>query len=112
MAVLVDTSVWIDHLRKADAALIELLRENQVLIHSAVIGELACGSLRNRKQFIDNLLILPRATEASFEETLRLIESRRLSGKGLGWVDVQLLASAALSNALLLTQDKRLARFT
>jgi predicted nucleic acid-binding protein len=111
MAVLVDTSVWIDHLRKANTPLVDLLRDNQVLIHSAVIGELACGNLPNRKELIASLLLLPRATEASFEETLRLIESSQLSGEGLGWVDVQLLAAAALSNARLLTRDKRLARF-
>ncbi len=111
MAVLVDSSVWIDHFRKPSIQLIELLRHNQVLIHSAVVGELACGNLPNRKQFLADLLLLPAAKEASFAETLRLIESSRLSGKGLVWVDLQLLASAALSGADLLTLDKRLARY-
>lgn len=111
-ARLVDTSVWIAHLRSPQPELIRLLTAHQVLVHSAVIGELACGNLPNRSVFIQDLVLLPKAIEASAHETLELIERRRLYGKGLGWVDLQLLASASLSNAELLTYDKTLARFS
>lgn len=79
--------------------------------HTAVIGELACGHLPNRKQFLDDLQLLPRAKEATFVEALDFIERRKLFESGLGWVDIGLLASARLSDATVLTHDKRLKRF-
>lgn len=109
---LVDTSVWIAHIRSPQAELVQLLTARCVLMHSTVIGELACGNLPMRHQFIQDLLLLPRAVEASAQEVLQLIERRRLYGKGLGWVDLQLLASASLSGSKILTYDKTLARFS
>ena len=109
MRWLVDTSVWIDHLRSGNARLIELLREDSVLIHPAVIGELACGTLRKRAETLANLRLLPRAPEASLDEVLHFIDEHHLHGRGIGWVDAQLLASAALSDASLWTLDARLA---
>jgi predicted nucleic acid-binding protein len=106
----IDTSVWIEHLRKGEEQLAPLLRERRALTHSAVIGELACGLLPKRSQFLADLQLLPRAQEAATDEVLHLIEERRLFGKGLGWVDAQLVASALLSDACLLTHDKRLAQ--
>jgi len=111
MLVLVDTSVWIDHLKHKNPRLISLLEQNLVLSHSAVIGELACGYLKRRFEILEYLKFLHSSNEASFEEVLVMIERRRLYGKGLNWVDVNLLASAALSNAKLWTKDKQLARF-
>ena len=110
--ILVDTSVWIDHLHKSVPALVAALGRDEVLTHPFVIGELACGELRNRKEVLDLLSKLPRAVVASDDETLQLIEARRLMGKGLGYIDVHLLASAILSNARLWTADKRLLAFT
>ena len=112
MKCLVDTSVWIDHLRSGNARLIELLREDSVLIHPAVIGELACGTLRRRAETLASLRLLPQAPEASLDEVLHFIDERRLHGRGIGWVDAQLLASAALSGVSLWTLDVRLAGVT
>jgi predicted nucleic acid-binding protein len=105
---LVDTSVWIDHLRSPSEQLIGLLKQRRALVHSAVVGELACGYLLNRNEFLSSLSRLPAAKEASPDDVLELIEKRKLYGKGLGWIDAQLIASAILSDVLLLTYDKRL----
>jgi len=107
--ILVDTSVWIDHLRKGDRTLSELLNEGVVLCHPHVVGELACGNLKNRSEILSLLAALPTATVASHDETLRLISDRKLHGKGLGWIDAHLLASALLSKCTLWTKDKALA---
>ena len=107
--ILVDTSVWVDHLRRGDAQLIELLNSSAVLMHAFVIGEIACGSLAERKAVLALLQDLPSAPIADPDEILNFVERRRLFGKGIGYVDVHLLASAALSGgALLWTRDKRL----
>jgi predicted nucleic acid-binding protein len=106
--VLVDTSVWINHFRRTDAHLVDLLRENQVLTHPMVVGELACGSLRQRSEVLPLLQLLPFAESPSQDEVLQFIEKRRLFGQGIGWVDVNLLASCLLSGAVLLTNDKSL----
>jgi hypothetical protein len=108
--VLVDTSVWIDHLRHGNARLAGLLRLGQVLIHPLVIGELACGNLENRQATLSWLGKLPRATPAAHEEVLHLVESGRLWGLGLGWVDAHLVASALLTRCVLWTLDRRLAQ--
>lgn len=106
-----DTSVWIAHLRSPQKDLIALLKNRQALIHSCVIGELACGHIPNRQNFLADLNQLPQAIEATNGDCLAFLERRRCYGKGLGWVDVQLLASAALSNARVLSLDKALARY-
>jgi predicted nucleic acid-binding protein len=108
MRVLVDTSVWINHLHRADSDLIALLRESRVLMHASVLGELACGSIPNRQEFLYLWLALPRITEASFEETLLLLENKTLWGCGLGWTDMHLLASSLVSGTMLWTQDRLL----
>lgn len=109
---LVDTSAWIDHLRAADARLSELLDENQVLVHPFVLGELACGTLRRRSEILGHLRQLPQASLARDEEVHHLLEAHRLEGKGLGWIDLHLLASARLHGVDLLTHDQRLRRAT
>ena len=107
--ILVDTSVWVEHLRHGLPRLATHLQEGEVLIHPWVIGELACGNLRNRSQVLDLLQGLPAATVASDAEVLLLIERDRLMGRGIGYVDAHLLASARLSHCRLWTQDRRLA---
>lgn len=107
--ILVDTSVWVDHLRKSDRGLAELLTVSNVLMHPFVIGELACGNLRNRDQILALLKDLPRAGVATDDEVLFFIERNTLMGRGLGFVDVHLLASVALhGTARIWTRDKRL----
>ena len=109
--ILVDTSVWIDHLRKGDKTLAQLLEQNRVCLHPLVIGELACGNLSNRKQLLLLLQNLPAVKEASHKETLFLIESRNLMGKGIGFVDAHLLAASLLNDGVRFwTRDKRLAQ--
>jgi predicted nucleic acid-binding protein len=107
--ILVDTSVWVEHLRRGLPRLATLLQEGKVLIHPWVIGELACGNLSRRHQVLELLQGLPAATVASDAEVLLLIERKRLMGRGIGYVDVHLLASARLSHCRLWTQDRRLA---
>jgi predicted nucleic acid-binding protein len=106
--ILVDTSVWIDHLRKSNARLKALLGVGQVLVHSFVVGELALGNLRQRDVILRSLRDLPQAVSAGDGEVLGFIERNALFGLGIGYVDAQLLASARLSVALLWTHDKRL----
>ena len=107
--ILVDTSVWVDHLRNGLPLLANLLQEGEVLIHPWVIGEIACGNLRNRNQILDLLQGLPAAVVASDSEVLLLIERSNLMGRGIGYVDAHLLAAAKLSRCGLWTQDRRLA---
>ena len=106
---LVDTSVWVDHLRREGHPLAALLTEDLVLCHPFVVGELACGSLSHRDRFLGLLGALPRARVADHEEVLQLVRVRRIHGRGLGWIDVHLLASALLEGCALWTMDKRLA---
>jgi predicted nucleic acid-binding protein len=107
--ILVDTSVWVEHLRHGLPRLATHLQEGEVLIHPWVIGELACGNLRNRSQVLELMQGLPAATVASDAEVLLLIERDRLMGRGIGYVEAQLLASAKLSHCRLWTQDRHLA---
>jgi hypothetical protein len=107
--VLVDTSIWVEHLRYGHNRLIELLDEGRVLFHPFVIGELACGNIENRVEILALLHALPMSTVADIEEIIVFIDNNRLMGKGLGYVDVHLLASAILSNVCLWTKDKPLA---
>ena len=106
--VLVDTSVWVAHLRNETDALDALLNQGLVLVHPFVIGELACGNLRNRKLILSSLTQLPKPTVATHDEVLSLIDSHGLMGKGLGYVDVHLFASALLTHSALWTLDKSL----
>jgi len=106
--ILVDTSVWVEHLRRGLPRLATLLQDGEVLIHPWVIGELACGTLRNRQEVLELLQGLPAATVASDAEVLLLIERDQLMGQGIGHVDAHLLASARLSHCRLWTQDRRL----
>lgn len=106
--ILVDTSVWVDHFRQGLPILEDLLRSGQVVTHTFVIGELACGNLRNRAEILTLLASLPATRAATHAEALRLVESHSLHGTGIGWVDAHLLASALLDSATLWTRDGRL----
>lgn len=108
--ILVDISVWIEHFRKRSPVLSELLSSGAALIHPFVVGELACGNLGHRTSILNDLNALPAAVSVTHEEALRLIEDRKLWSRGVGWIDVHLLASALLSNCGFLTLDERLAR--
>lgn len=108
--ILVDTSVWIEHFRKADQELSRLLTAGVVLCHPFVIGELACGNLAYREEILDLMAALPSAVMASHQEAMYLIRSRRLEGTGIGWIDVHLLASVLLSHSTIWTKDKALQR--
>jgi hypothetical protein len=107
--ILVDTSVWVDHFRDGDAPLAALLDRGQVLGHPVIAGEIALGNLRQRDVIVGALRELPQAIVASPEEILHFIEHQALFGRGIGYVDVHLLAAAQLtSGALLWTRDRRL----
>ncbi len=111
--ILVDTSIWIDHLRTGDAALVRLLNDNAVLAHPWVTGELALGDLRHRDEVISLLRGLPQAVVADEDEVLRLVDREGLYGTGIGYVDAQLLAATRLTpDARLWTRDRRLATVT
>ncbi len=107
--ILVDTSVWIDHLRKNNAQLVELLNTGSVLIHPLVIGEIALGRMRQRQIVLTALSDLPRAQVATDDEVLSFIERESLMGRGIGYIDAHLLASARLMPGTeLWTLDRRL----
>jgi predicted nucleic acid-binding protein len=106
--VLVDTSVWVAHLRHGTIGLEALLNEAQVVCHPFIIGELACGHLKNRDEILINLQALPEAILAGHEEVMQFIEIYRLRGPGLGYLDMHLLASALLTHVPLWTLDQRL----
>jgi predicted nucleic acid-binding protein len=95
--ILVDTSIWIDHLRTGDPELGELLRDGQVLAHPWVTGELALGHLSRRSEILGLIHNLPQATVATDGEVLTLIDKRQLFGLGIGYVDAHLLAATALT---------------
>jgi predicted nucleic acid-binding protein len=106
--ILVDTSVWVDHLRTGSARLAGLLKRGAALGHPSVLGELALGSIGKRAEILRLLGNLPQATSATDSEVLALIERERLWGLGIGYVDAQLLAATRLSRATLWTLDRRL----
>lgn len=109
--ILVDTSVWVDHLRASDNRLVSLLHAGQVLAHPLVIGEIALGNLNQRQAVLGDLARLPQATVARDDEVLHFIDRNGLAGTGIGYVDVHLLASVQLvAGTALLTRDKRLQR--
>ena len=108
--ILVDTSIWVDHLRAGDKALASLLGSARAWVHPFVVGELACGNLRRRAEVLRLLQDLPRAPVARDAEVLFFIEQHRLMGRGIGYVDAHLLAAVALAEpARLWTRDRRLA---
>jgi len=106
--VLVDTSVWINHLRNNDRHLEKLLFNGSVVCHPHIVGELACGNIKNRQEIISLLQALPQIPLVDFAEFLYFIEQNQLHGKGIGFVDIHLLASSKLSQLPLWTADKRL----
>ena len=106
--VLVDTSIWVTHLRQGSRQLEKLLMDAEVICHPFIMGELACGNLKNRNEIISLLQSLPMALTIEFGEFLFFIDRNHLMGKGIGFVDVHLLASAQLTGVALWTSDKRL----
>jgi predicted nucleic acid-binding protein len=110
--ILVDTSIWVDHLRRTDTALVNLLEQDQVLLHPFIIGELALGHIPRRKQVLDSLQDLPSAIQADDSEVLDFINRNSLFGLGIGYVDAHLLASARLNGVMVWTRDKRLREAT
>jgi predicted nucleic acid-binding protein len=106
--ILVDTSVWVDHLRHGEPQLVQALMQTQAAIHPFVIGELACGNLKNRQTVIELLQALPPVKGAMDNEVMQFIESKDLMGKGIGYIDAHLCASALISGFKLWTRDKRL----
>ena len=107
--ILVDSSVWIEHLRVSLPELPSLLEDGRVRCHPFVIGELACGTLRDREGFLERLNQLPSLEGVEHDEAMRLLTTHRLAGSGIDWVDVHLLASVLIAGAQLWTLDKRLA---
>lgn len=107
--ILVDTSIWIDHLRTGDEGLVTLLSRSSVLMHPFVVGELACGNLCNRAEVLRLLRGLPEGPMGSDDEVLYFIERHQLMGRGLGYIDLHLLVATALAESTRLwTRDKRL----
>jgi predicted nucleic acid-binding protein len=106
--VLVDTSVWVEHLRQGAIGLDALLHEGRIVCHPFIVGELACANLRKRSEILNHLQALPQAIVAEHVEVMQFIENYRLMGKGLGYVDVHLLASARLTKTSLWTLDQKL----
>ena len=107
--ILVDTSVWIDHLRTSNLTLTRLLEDGRVISHPIVVGEIALGNLRNRREVLEALTQLPQAVEARDEEVMTFIEAHSLHGEGVGYVDAHLLAAVRLTtDARLWTGDRRL----
>ena len=103
---LVDTSVWVEHFRKGDLKLQDLLADSKAVVHPFIIGELACGNLKNRAEILHLLSELPQSIVAEQGEVLKLVDSKRLFGTGLGWIDAHLLASALLSSVTLISYVK------
>ncbi len=106
--VLVDTSVWIDHFYQSDQELTALLEEGRVLIHPFIIGELASGNIRNRKEILEHFQTLQNISMVDFEEILFFIDKNGLAGKGLGYIDIHLIASCLIEEVKLFTRDKRI----
>jgi hypothetical protein len=107
--ILVDTSVWVDHLYRGVPAMASLLDDETVLMHPFVIGELACGDIRSRREVLHLLATLPAAPVATDGEAMAMIERHKLMGRGLGYVDVHLLASVVLCGCRIWSRDKQLA---
>ena len=109
--ILVDTSVWVDHLNAPDATMTARLRANEVLIHSMVIGELACGNLRSREVRIAELNGVPKIAELNNDVVIAHIEERNLMGRGIGFIDAHLICAVLdQEGTCLWTRDRRLHR--
>jgi predicted nucleic acid-binding protein len=106
--ILVDTSVWISHFRQGNPELVNLLNRGVVLCHPFIIGELACGNMKNRTEILSLLCALPGAIRAEHEEVLHFIEEKKLMGKGLGYIDLHLVTSTILTGVALWTLDNKL----
>jgi predicted nucleic acid-binding protein len=106
--ILADTSIWVDHIRTSNRHLIGLLEAGLVRMHPWVVGELACGNLADRAQRLYLLRSLPQVQVPSDDEVLFFIEKHSIAGKGVGYIDMHLLAAAALGNLKLWTRDRRL----
>ncbi len=107
--ILADTSIWIDHLRGGDAVMTEQLERGSIAMHPFVLGEIALGSLKSRAELLQLLEAMPRTLVASDAEVMHMVDERALFGRGLGWVDVHLLAATLLTPGLRLwTRDRRL----
>lgn len=106
--ILADTSVWIRHLREGDKNLVRLLEQGLVVCHPFIIGELACGGIKNRHEIISLLNDLPSTDILDHYDIMKFIEYRKIMNKGIGYVDVHLLASALVSETPLWTFDKAL----
>ena len=107
--ILVDTSIWVNHLRRHDGVLAAHLEAGEVLCHPYVIGEIGLGLLKQRQRVLELLAALPSASVVSHDEAMAFVEQRSLAGLGIGWVDIHLAASAVVSRAKLWTADRRLA---
>jgi predicted nucleic acid-binding protein len=110
--VLVDTSVWVSHLRDGNVGLERLLNDGEVGCHPFIVGELACGNLKNRHEILTSLQSLPMTVLAEDGEVLKFVENHQLMGKGLGYIDVHLIAAALLTDVPLWTFDKTLHKIT
>jgi predicted nucleic acid-binding protein len=106
--VLVDTSVWVKHLRSGSIGLESLLNKGRVVCHPFIVGELACGNLSNRSEILSLLQALPLVNHAEHEEVMHFIENYSLMGKGLGFIDMHLIVSALLTKVPIWTLDKKL----
>lgn len=107
--ILVDTSVWVDHFRRGNARLKQLLEEGEVATHPLVLGELACGNLARRSETLHLLETLPAIPQAPDRMVREAIETRRLWGRGIGWIDAHLVVASLVSGIPLWTLDRRLA---
>lgn len=106
--VLVDTSVWIDHLRNGNRKLYELLVANEVCSHEFIYGEMFCGNVKNRNDFFENLLQLPFLQTVQHSEAIYFLNMHQLFGRGIGWIDVHLMASSYLNDVKIFTKERNL----
>ena len=104
--ILVDTSVWVDHLNRTESELVKLLNSAMVCTHPFIIGELSCGNISKRSEILNLLNSLPRIEPAFEEEVYTLLDDKKLYGIGLGFVDIHLLASALINHVIIWTTDK------
>ena len=109
--IIIDTSVWIDHIRQPEVEVELLLKRDQALVHPFVIGEPALGNMKRHDEIINALLHMRQAAVAQTDDVLTIIKRHALSGSGIGYVDAHLLASAAMAaGTRIFTRDKRLAK--
>lgn len=106
--IVADTNIWVFHWRTPNRLLLDMAADGEIWSHPIVIGELSMGTLRNRERTLWDLIRLGRPPLATDAETLRMVDGRRLWGRGIGWNDAKILASVVIGNCLLWTGDKRL----